>query len=64
MLALTPFLDRVGNSQAPEGSQRNVSIAKMKKGKNDDVLFSAPGYNTIGDTYQGNQSSEIKILIN
>ena len=29
----------------------------MKRGKNDEVLFSRPGYTTIGDTYQGEHST-------
>lgn len=45
-------VDRVGYTLAPEGKPLNVSIGNLKKGKNDDVLFSRPGYNTIDDTYQ------------
>lgn len=37
---------------APEGPLGNVATRGVKKGKLDEVLFSRPGYNTIGDTYQ------------
>lgn len=40
---------------APEGPQKGVAIGKIKAGKNDDVLFLAPGYNGIGDTYVDNE---------
>ena len=46
-------IDRVGKVIAPEGKLKGVLNNKMKAGKNDDVLFSAPGYNGIGDTYVG-----------
>ena len=42
---------------APEGPLKGVGVTKLKKGKNDDVLFSSPGYNGIGDTYVGSDSA-------
>lgn len=47
------LLDRVGKVIAPEGKLKGVLNNKMRAGKNDEVLFSAPGYNGIGDTYVG-----------
>lgn len=55
MFNYTASINCGANLQPPSsgsGNAKNFMIRKMVKGRNDDTLFSRPGYVTIGDTYQ------------